>query len=104
MSELKLSKQGQELIKLYEQMAEEGYKRNDGIDVKNAFSDFELRKFRDLCKEKISQNEIKSLLDLNCISNSSNPIPSPDIKSAIPCKDASVKILVKTGNSFNLKS
>ena len=36
MSELKLSKQGQELIKLYEQMAEEGYKRNDGIDVKNA--------------------------------------------------------------------
>ena len=63
MSELKLSKQGQKLIKLYEQMAEEGYKRNDGIDVKNAFSDFELRKFRDLCKEKISQKEIKSLLD-----------------------------------------
>ena len=41
MSELKLSKQGQKLIKLYEQMAEEGYKRNDGIDVKNAFSDLE---------------------------------------------------------------
>ena len=63
MSELKLSKQGQKLIKLYEQMAEEGYKRNDGIDVKDAFSDFELRKFRDLCKEKISQKKIKSLLD-----------------------------------------
>ena len=37
-------------------------------------------------------------------SNSSNPIPSPDKISAIPCREASVKIFVNAGNSFKLKS
>lgn len=63
MSRLKLSKQGEELLKLYEKMAKEGYSRRDGVKVKTAFSDFELRKFRNLCKEKISNNSIKTLLD-----------------------------------------
>ena len=63
MSEFKLSKQGQELIKLYEKMAQDGYKRTDGIKVKKAFSDLELRKFRNLCKEKISNKQIKTILD-----------------------------------------
>jgi len=63
MSEFKLSKQGQELIKLYEKMAQDGYKRTDGIKVEKAFSDFELRKFRNLCKEKISNKQIKTILD-----------------------------------------
>ena len=59
MSKLKLSKQGKELIKLYEKMVKEGYSRRDGVEVKKAFSDFELRKFRNLCKEKISNSKIK---------------------------------------------
>ena len=63
MSKLELSKQGKELIKLYEIMARDGYKRTDGIEIKKAFSDFELRKFRDLCKEKISSENIKTVLD-----------------------------------------
>ena len=63
MSKLELSKQGKELIKLYENMARDGYKRTDGIEIKKAFSDFELRKFRDLCKEKISSENIKTVLD-----------------------------------------
>ena len=63
MSKLKLSKQGEELIKLYEKMVKEGYSRRDGVEVKKAFSDFELRKFRNLCKEKISNNKIKTILD-----------------------------------------
>ena len=63
MSKLKLSKQGKELIKLYEKMVKEGYSRRDGVEVKKAFSDFELRKFRNLCKEKISNSKIKTILD-----------------------------------------
>ena len=60
MSKFKLSKQGEELINLYKQMADKGYSRTDGVEVKKAFSDFELRKFRNLCKEKLSQ-------DSNCL-------------------------------------
>ena len=63
MSKLKLSKQGEELIKLYEKMAKEGYSRKDGVKIKTAFSDFELRKFRNLCKEEISKKNINTLLD-----------------------------------------
>ena len=63
MSKLKLSRQGEELIRLYKQMADKGYSRTDGVKVKKAFSDFELRKFRNLCKEKISQDSIKTVLD-----------------------------------------
>ena len=44
-------------------MAKEGYSRTDGVDVKKAFSDFELRKLRNLCKEKISNTSIQTLLD-----------------------------------------
>ena len=36
--------------------------------------------------------------------NSLNLIPSPDKRSAIPCKEAKVNSLVRAGNSFNLKS
>ena len=36
------------------------------------------------------------------ISNSVKRIPSPDKTSAIPCKDARVRIFVNIGSSFNL--
>ena len=63
MSKLKLSEHGEKLIKLYEEMAKDGYSRTDGTEVKNAFNDFELRKFRNILKEKILENKIDTLLD-----------------------------------------
>jgi hypothetical protein len=43
MKPIQLSKKGQELISLYENMAVEGYQRVSGEKVEVAFSDFELR-------------------------------------------------------------
>lgn len=40
-SNLKLSKQGKNLIKLYERMVIEGYERQDGSKVENTYNDFE---------------------------------------------------------------
>ena len=54
MDQLELSIKGRKLIKLYEEMAIDGYKRKDGsfIDKKDnkssAFSDFEIRRFQEL--------------------------------------------------------
>ena len=39
MSKLKLSRQGEELLRLYKQMADKGYSRTDGVKVKKAFRD-----------------------------------------------------------------
>jgi len=63
---INLSKKGLELIKLYEKMANEGYQREDGSEVKDAFSDFESRFYRNQLKEIISEFKIKSLLDYGC--------------------------------------
>ena len=50
MAILKLSTQGKKLIKLYEKIVSEGYDRQDGIRVNSAYNDFELKKFRNICK------------------------------------------------------
>ena len=63
MEQQKLSNQGEKLIKLYEKMAAEGYWRVGGVKVENAFNDFELRKFRYVCKDKIANPNIKTVLD-----------------------------------------
>jgi hypothetical protein len=63
MSNLKLSKQGNQLIKLYERMVVEGYHRQDGSKVEDTYNDFELKKFRAICKEHISHPSIKTVLD-----------------------------------------
>ena len=63
MSNLKLSNQGNELIKLYEAMVVDGYNRADGIKVGNTYNSFELQKFRDICKEHIANHSIKTVLD-----------------------------------------
>ena len=44
-------------------MVIEGYKRQDGSKVENAYNDFELQKFRNICKEHISHPSIKTVLD-----------------------------------------
>ena len=63
MSNIQLSKQGKHLVKLYESMAAEGYSREDGSKVESAYNDFELRKFRTICKEHIANPSIKTILD-----------------------------------------
>ena len=63
MEELQLSDKGKKLIKLYADMAVNGYNCKDGSTVSDTYNDFELRKFRDICKEKISSDEIKTVLD-----------------------------------------
>ena len=63
MSKIKLSKQGNKLIKLYKKMVVEGYNRQDGAKVENTYNDFELKKFRKICKEHISHPSIKTVLD-----------------------------------------
>lgn len=66
MSILELSDKGKALIKLYENMANEGYQRTDNTIISNAFSDFELRPFRGEIKPILAQYEIKSVLDYGC--------------------------------------
>ena len=46
MEGIKLSKKGDELIKLYEEMAVKGVDRTDGTRKENVYNDFQLRKFR----------------------------------------------------------
>ena len=52
---LKLSKKGLELIKLYENMVVNGYERTDGSKVTSTYNDFELRKFRSICKTHLQK-------------------------------------------------
>ena len=61
MKNIKLSKKGNELIRLYEEMAEKGVKRTDG--AVNNYNDFQLRKFRYMCKNLMSRDNIKTVLD-----------------------------------------
>ena len=63
MKEVKLSKKGNELIKLYEEMAAKGVNRTDGTRKENVYNDFQLRKFRNLLKDQISSERVKTVLD-----------------------------------------
>ena len=58
-----LSKKGQELIELYKHMAANGYDRKDGVRVESAYNDFELKKFRNICRAKMFGDEIQTVLD-----------------------------------------
>lgn len=60
------SKKGRELINMYEQMASKGYERQDNTKVTNAFSDFELRPYRDQVKSVFNDFNVKSTLDYGC--------------------------------------
>ena len=63
MNEIRLSKKGNDLIKLYEEMAVNGIDRTDGTRKENVYNDFQLRKFRNLCQNQISSEKIKTVLD-----------------------------------------
>ena len=60
---LKLSKKGKDLITCYKKMAKEGYDRTYGIRVQTAYNDFELKKFRNVVKQNMQSEQIKSVLD-----------------------------------------
>lgn len=55
-----------ELIKLYTQMAENGYETIDHQRVENVFSDMEIRAFKEHIKPLFESNKIKTLLDYGC--------------------------------------
>lgn len=63
MSDLKFSQKGQDLIKLYERMATEGYDRTDDTHVGNAFSDFELRAYKSAIADVLKKYSVDSVLD-----------------------------------------
>ena len=63
MEEIKLSKKGNELIRLYEEMAVKGFDRKNGPRKEKAYDDFQLTKFRHVCKKQISNERIKTVLD-----------------------------------------
>jgi hypothetical protein len=66
MSTLGFSKKGEALIKLYEQMAREGYDRVDMQRVDHAFNDFELRAYRQPIRTLFHEHAIGTVLDYGC--------------------------------------
>jgi len=63
---LKLSKKGQMLIEMYEQMAKSGYDRIDETRVEDAFSDFELRFYAPQLQPILKEYSVKTVLDYGC--------------------------------------
>ncbi len=63
MEEIKLSKKGNELISLYQEMAANGLDTTYGTRKENPYNSFQLKKFRYLCKDQISNAEIQTVLD-----------------------------------------
>lgn len=55
-----------ELIELYSRMAQEGYQTVGGQHIEVAFSDMEIRAFKDAVKPLFQKFSIKSLLDYGC--------------------------------------
>jgi hypothetical protein len=66
MSVPKLSKKGEELIKMYEKMSREGYERTDQQRVDIAFSDFELKAYREQILSIFNDHSISTVLDYGC--------------------------------------
>lgn len=60
------SQKGQQLIRLYEAMAHDGYDRADDVHVSDAFSDFELRAYRQQVLPVLRHFDVRSLLDYGC--------------------------------------
>lgn len=64
---MRLSNKGTELISLYKEMVDKGYKTSSGSDVQeDAFGDFELRAYREQLKKDMKKFNLKTLLDYGC--------------------------------------
>ena len=58
-----LSAKGRQLIEIYTEMAANGYYTEDGTKAESVYNSFELRKFRNICHEKMNDDEIATVLD-----------------------------------------
>lgn len=66
MSKPAFSPKGLELIRLYEVMARDGFMRGDDVHVTDAFSDFQLRAYRQQLLPVLQHFNVRSLLDYGC--------------------------------------
>lgn len=60
------SGKGQELIRMYAEMARDGYQREDQKRVEVAFADFELRAYREYIRSILGQHAVACVLDYGC--------------------------------------
>jgi hypothetical protein len=60
------SEKGRQLIKLYANMARDGYATQSGDFIKSAYNDFELGKFKELVQPEFQSFNIKTVLDYGC--------------------------------------
>ena len=58
-----LSAKGRQLIEMYTEMAANGYYQKDGTKADSVYNDFEMKKFRNICREKMTDDEITTVLD-----------------------------------------
>ena len=58
-----LSAKGRQLVEIYKEIAANGFYCKDGTKVESVYNRFELRKFRTICKERMSDDEIATVLD-----------------------------------------
>ena len=59
----KLSEHGENLLKMYQLMANDGYNQKDGTRVESAYSEFEMHKFRQICQPHFHFHDVKTVLD-----------------------------------------
>ena len=58
-----LSAKGRQLIEMYKEIAANGFYSKYGTKVESVYNRFELRKFRTICREKLSDDDIATVLD-----------------------------------------
>ena len=58
-----LSAKGRQLIEMYKEIAANGFYSKFGTKVESVYNRFELRKFRTICREKLSDDDIATVLD-----------------------------------------
>jgi len=63
MNDLVFSQKGLDLIKLYTDMAEQGYDRKDGSHVEDVFADFELRAYKGAISDVLRAYSVRTVLD-----------------------------------------
>ena len=60
----KLSEHGENLLKMYQLMASDGYNQKDGTRVESAYSEFEMHKFRQICQPHFHFHDVKTVLSM----------------------------------------
>lgn len=61
-----LCNKGNELISMYENMAEAGYERTDKVRIESAFNDFEIRVYKSVIRNIIESYNFNTILDYGC--------------------------------------